>query len=71
MSIFAAMKRSKEIVRKNDVWMHLLLLILVNIIFSLGSSVFFVGLLISGPIAAAVLVSAYDDEKIGKNKAKK
>jgi len=71
LSVSKAMKMSKDIVRKNNIWMHLLLLILVNIISSLGSYVMFVGLLITAPIAAAALVSAYNDEKVGKAKAKK
>lgn len=71
LSVSKAMKMSKDLVRKNNIWMHLLLLILINIISSLGSYIMFVGILITAPIAAAVLVSAYDEEKIGKTKAKK
>lgn len=68
LSVSKAMKMSKDIVRKNNIWMHLLLLILVNLISSLGSYVMFIGILITGPIAAAALVSAYDEEKVGKTK---
>lgn len=65
--VFKAMKMSKDIVRKNNVWMHILLLILINIIGQLGNCVFYIGTLITMPIAMAAFVSAYDLE-LGKKK---
>lgn len=62
MGIGAGMRASKEIVRKNNLWMHLLLLILAAIVSNLGSYVFWVGILLTMPLGWGAVACAYADE---------
>lgn len=58
---FKAMDSSAALVRKNNVWLHILFFVIVFIISQLGFYVFFIGGLITTPIAIGAFVSAYDD----------
>jgi len=63
MSITEAMHASKNTVRKNNVWMHLLfLMIYLFLAQGLGYAVACIGWLVTTPIALAAFVSAYDNE---------
>ncbi|MFA6417835.1 MAG: hypothetical protein WCW67_01675 [Candidatus Margulisiibacteriota bacterium] len=62
MTVGAAMLASKIVVRKNNVWLHLLLFLLSGIISQLGSNVFYVGVLFTAPLGAGALACAYDEE---------
>ncbi len=62
LGIGAGMRASKEVVRKNNLWMHLLLLILAAIVSNLGSYVFWVGILLTMPLGWGAVACAYADE---------
>lgn len=62
MGIGAGMRASKEMVRKNNLWMHLLLLVLAAIVSNLGSYVFWVGILLTMPLGWGAVACAYADE---------
>ncbi len=57
-----AMRLSKDIVRKNNLWMHLLLILLAGIVSQIGMYVFRVGALITIPLALGAVACAYVDE---------
>lgn len=62
MRVSEAMAASKALVRKNNVWLHLLLLLLSGIVSQLGSNVFYIGVLFTAPLGAGALACAYDNE---------
>lgn len=62
MGIGAGMAASKEIVRKNNLWLHLLLIILACAVANVGIYVFRIGYLFTMPLAMGALACAYADE---------
>jgi len=62
LGIGAGMKASKDVVRKNNLWMHLLLLILSGIVAHLGTYVYGVGVLLTMPLGMGAIACAYADE---------
>lgn len=62
MGIGAGMAASKAIVRKNNLWLHLLLIILAGVVGNLGYYVFKIGYLFTAPIAMGAIACAYADE---------
>jgi len=62
LGIGAGMRASKDLVRKNNLWMHLLFLILTSVVANLGSYVFGVGILLTMPLGWGALACAYADE---------
>jgi hypothetical protein len=61
-SITKSMATSKKIVRKNNLWLHLIFLIIVGIIGNAGFSLAFIGGLITMPFSMLVLCAAYEME---------
>jgi hypothetical protein len=62
LSISSALKASKELVGKNNWWMHLLLVFLVGLVGQIGGVAWGVGALLTQPLAQGALVCAYVDE---------
>jgi membrane-anchored glycerophosphoryl diester phosphodiesterase (GDPDase) len=62
MTVMGAMKKSKEVVRANGTWMHVLFLVIIAVVSSAGSMVFYVGTFFTAPIAIGALVLAYAEE---------
>jgi len=62
LGIGAAMRASKELVRKNNLWAHLFLLILAGAVAHLGFYVFGIGVLLTMPLGMGALACAYADE---------
>lgn len=62
LGIGAGMRASKEIVRKDNLWMHLLFLALCSVVANLGGYVFGVGILLTMPLGWGALACAYADE---------
>jgi len=62
MGIGAAMRASKDVVRKNNVWLHLLLIILACVVAQIGIYAFRVGYLFTLPLAMGAIACAYADE---------
>ncbi|MEA3493397.1 MAG: hypothetical protein U9R38_03305 [Candidatus Margulisiibacteriota bacterium] len=62
MGIGAGMAASKVMVRKNNLWLHLLLIILAGVVGNLGYYVFRIGYLFTCPIAMGAIACAYVDE---------
>jgi len=64
--VFEAMGSSAALVRKNNVWLHILFLIMLSVVNNIGAYVFFVGILFTGPLAAAAYAAAYDNLAVRK-----
>ena len=62
LSINDALKASKEIVSKNNWWMHLLLLILAGIVGSIGNILWGVGAILTLPLGMGAIACAYAEE---------
>jgi len=62
LGIGAGMRASKEIVRKNNIWLHLLFLLLAGFISNLGTYVLWVGFLVTMPLGMGAIACAYADE---------
>ncbi|MDD4178699.1 MAG: hypothetical protein PHH14_01440 [Candidatus Margulisbacteria bacterium] len=62
LGIGAGMRASKEVVRKNNLWMHLLFLILASVVAHLGSYIFWVGIFLTFPLGWGAVACAYADE---------
>lgn len=58
-SISRAMKSSKKIVRKNNVWLHLIFWIITGIIGNAGCSLAYIGYLLTMPFSMLVICAAY------------
>jgi hypothetical protein len=61
-SITKSMLASKNIVRKNNVWLHLVFLIILAVIGNAGFSLAFIGGLVTMPFSMVVLCAAYEQE---------
>lgn len=61
-SITRSMQASKKIVRKNNVWLHLIFWIIVGVIGNAGFSLAFIGGLLTMPFSMLVLCAAYEME---------
>ena len=62
LSINDALKASREIVSKNNWWMHLLLLILAGIVGSIGNILWGVGAILTLPLGMGAIACAYAEE---------
>lgn len=62
LSINDAMKASKELVMKNNWWMHLLLLILAGIVGGIGNILWGVGAILTLPLGMGAIACAYAEE---------
>lgn len=62
LSISAAMKASKDLVRSKNLWMHLLFLVIYSFIAQLGNYIFYIGAFLTWPFALGLLGAAYADE---------
>jgi hypothetical protein len=62
MGIGQGMAASKQIVRKNNLWLHLILIILTCVVAQLGYYVFVIGYLFTLPLALGAIACAYVDE---------
>ncbi|HTY13015.1 MAG TPA: hypothetical protein VMD02_02375 [Candidatus Omnitrophota bacterium] len=62
ISVNDSLKASRELVTKNNFWMHLLLLILAGIVGGIGSILFQVGVLLTLPLGMGAIACAYAEE---------
>jgi uncharacterized membrane protein len=62
MGISEGMAASKAIVTKNNLWIHLLFLILAGVIGNVGYNVYKIGYLLTCPLAMGAIACAYADE---------
>jgi len=62
LGIGAAMRASKEVVRKNNLWAHLFLIVLASVVSQLGFRVFGIGALLTMPLGMGALACAYAEE---------
>jgi uncharacterized membrane protein len=62
MKIGEGMRASKEVIRRNNLWMHLLLLVLACFIANIGSYVFGIGIIFTLPLGLGAIACAYADE---------
>jgi len=58
LGVMEALTKSKDLVVENNFWMHLVLIVLVGILNSIGGMVM-VGTLLTGPIGIGVIAAAY------------
>lgn len=61
-SITKAMSASKTLVRKNNVWLHFIFLVIISVIGNAGFSVAFIGGVLTMPFALTAFCAAYDAE---------
>lgn len=57
-----ALKASRDIVTRNNWWMHFLLLILAGIVGQIGSFAWGIGALLTMPLAMGAVACAYEEE---------
>lgn len=69
-SITKAMLESKKIVRKNNVWLHFLFLVLVSVVGNAGYSLAYIGGLVTMPFSLLVFCAAYEQETKTTKKTK-
>jgi len=62
LSIGAGMKASRELVAKNNWWLHLVLLILAGVVGGLGNIVWGIGVILTMPIGIGAIACAYAEE---------
>jgi len=62
LSIIEGMKASRELVTKNNWWLHLVLVILAGIVGGLGNIVWGIGVILTMPIGIGAIASAYAEE---------
>ncbi len=62
LSIGDSLKASKELVAKNNFWMHLLLVILAGIIGGIGNIFWGIGSILTMPIGVGAIACVYADE---------
>ncbi len=62
MGISEGMRASKEIVRKNNLWLHLLLLILAWVVGNIGTYLYGVGIIFTLPLGLGAVACAYADQ---------
>lgn len=62
LSINAALKASREMISKNNWWLHLLLLILAGLVGQIGGVAWGIGAIFTQPLAQGALACAYADE---------
>jgi hypothetical protein len=62
LTINNALKSSRELVAKNNWWLHLLLAVLVGFVGQIGSIAWGIGILLTVPLAQGALACAYADE---------
>lgn len=62
LSIGAGMKASRELVAKNNWWLHLVLLILASVVGGLGNIVWGIGVILTMPIGIGAIACAYAEE---------
>jgi len=66
LSINAGLKTSREIVTKNNWWLHFLLIVLAGIVSGLGNILWGVGAILTMPLGVGAIASAYAEEaKLG------
>ena len=62
LSINDSLKASRELVTKNNFWMHLLLLILAGIVGGIGNILWGIGALLTMPLGMGAIACAYAEE---------
>ncbi|MBU0630440.1 MAG: hypothetical protein KKC80_05920 [Candidatus Margulisbacteria bacterium] len=62
MSINNSLKTSREIVTRNNWWMHFLLVVLAGIVSSLGNVLWGIGAILTMPVGVGAIASAYAEE---------
>jgi hypothetical protein len=62
LAVMDSLKTSREIVLKNNWWMHLLLVILSGIVGGLGNLLWGIGAFLTMPLAVGAIASAYAEE---------
>lgn len=62
MNIGEGMAASKNIVRKNNLWMHLILILLACVVADIGIYIFKIGFLFTMPLGMGAIACAYADE---------
>ncbi len=62
LTIKQGLKASRDLVLKNNFWMHLLLIILVGILTQIGNMLWLIGALLTTPIAIGAVAAAYVEE---------
>jgi uncharacterized membrane protein len=62
IGIGEGMRKSKDVVRKNNLWLHLLLLILAGVVSNIGLYVYGIGLIFTLPLGLGAIACAYADE---------
>lgn len=61
-SITKAMAASKQIVRKNNIWLHFIFLVIISILGNSGFALAYIGALITMPFSLLAFCAAYDSE---------
>ena len=56
-----ALTTSRDLVKNNNIWLHLLLLILSGIVSSLGGALYGIGALLTVPLGMGAIACAYSD----------
>ncbi len=62
LGIGEAMRASKDVVRKNNLWLHLFLLVLACVVSQIGFRIFGIGALLTMPLGMGALACAYAEE---------
>lgn len=62
LSIKNGLKMSREIVAKNNFWLHCLLIILAGIVCQIGTFFWGIGVIFTSPIAIGAIACAYEEE---------
>ncbi|KAF0134197.1 MAG: hypothetical protein FD145_840 [Candidatus Saganbacteria bacterium] len=62
LPVMNALNTSRELVLKNNFWMHLLLLLLAGIVCGLGNIIFGIGIILTFPIALGAIACTYAEE---------